>query len=560
MLALHIGHNEGLTDVKRWNPGVLEDVLRTVQQREKILIYSADDFGRVIPAEGWSGPAAVTAGSAHQSLMSRLDTMVAGVSIVAKTIGQASDAIPAVQHAITNAEELAFKYGFQVGDDGQVIDQFPDGHAPPDMHPEDRARVRSEVTDAIAQTLRTAEDIDDDLASVLQWAALGEFGTGGEATVAAAAADGAQDPGLTLPEPPENGTPSQNTGWWDSLSPAGQAILLRDHPDWLGNLDDLPGAVRSQANLARLPQERARLEAELKDLQQKTRSDERNPLNYLPPAQTLLDDLKRLNEVGAKLASLDAIEQTIAQGNRQLLTLDTSGRRVKTAIAVGNVDTAEHVAVFTPGFTSTVNGDLQGYDSAMYQLNKRAQDLANRYGDGGQVTTVTWIGYEAPQWEELSDPSHSVGSDNAAKEGAANLDGFLNGIGASHDVANRPLHLTALGHSYGSRTTGIALQHQTPVHDAVVFGSPGMDINADHFGVSPYSLSGINHLSTGNATSVDGQSLGAAEGHSDYLNDKSTSQYNMAAITAGRSDVAIMDRPTPGPPQAVPAPPPAPPR
>jgi hypothetical protein len=125
--------------------------------------------------EGWSGPAAVTAGSVHQSLMSRLDTMVAGVSIVAKTIGQASDAIPAVQHAIINAEELAFKYGFQVGDDGQVIDQFSDGHAPPDMHPEDRARVRSEVTDAIAQTLRTAEDIDDDLASVLQWAALGEF-------------------------------------------------------------------------------------------------------------------------------------------------------------------------------------------------------------------------------------------------------------------------------------------------------------------------------------------------------------------------------------------------
>jgi hypothetical protein len=38
---------------------------------------------------------------------------------------------------------------------------------------------------------------------------------------------------------------------------------------------------------------------------------------------------------------------------------------VKVAIAVGNVDTAEHVAVSTPGFTSTVNGDRQGYDSAM---------------------------------------------------------------------------------------------------------------------------------------------------------------------------------------------------
>lgn len=565
-----------LADVKRWKPGVLEEVLRTVQKREQILIYSGDDLGRVIPAEGWSGPAAVTAGSAHQSLMSRLDTMAAGVSIVAKAIGQASDAIPAVQHAITNAEELALKYGFQVGDDGQVIDQFPDGHAPLDMHPEDRARVRSEVTDAIAQTLRTAEDIDNDLALVLQRAEHGEFGTGSEATVAAAAADGAQDSGLTLLEPPENGTPGQNAGWWDSLSPAGQAILLRDHPDWLGNLDGLPGMVRSQANLARLPQERARLEAERKRLQQQIRSDAMNPLNYLPLVQAFPDDFKRLNEVEAKLTSLDAIDHTIAHGNRQLLTLDTSGRRVKAAIVVGNVDTAEHVAVFTPGFTSTVNGSLQGYDSAMYQLDKRAQDLASRYGDGRQVATVTWIGYEAPQLGELTDPSHSVVFDNVAKEGAANLDGFLNGIGASHDVANRPLHLTALGHSYGSLTTGIALQHQTPVHDAVVFGSPGMDIHkmhdlkvpdghvysewargdfvpdldiADHFGVSPYSLSGIDHLNTGDATSVDGQSLAAVEGHSDYLNDNSTSQYNMAAITVGRSDLAIADRSTPALPR-----------
>ncbi|MGH3720224.1 MAG: hypothetical protein ACRDRI_15540 [Pseudonocardiaceae bacterium] len=114
------------------------------------------------------------------------------------------------------------------------------------------------------------------------------------------------------------------------------------------------------------------------------------------------------------------------------------------------------------------------------------------------------------------------------------------------------------------------------MHDAVVFGSSGMDINnvhdlkvpdghvysewshqdfvpdldvADHFEVSPYALPGINHLSTGNTTSVDGQSLTAAEGHSGYLNDNSTSQYNMAAITAGRSDLAIAGRPASAPPR-----------
>jgi hypothetical protein len=37
-----------LADVKRWNPGVLEDVLHTVQKHEQILTYSGDDFGTAV--------------------------------------------------------------------------------------------------------------------------------------------------------------------------------------------------------------------------------------------------------------------------------------------------------------------------------------------------------------------------------------------------------------------------------------------------------------------------------------------------------------------------------
>ena len=72
-----------------------------------------------IPVEGWSGPAAGNADSAHRSLMSRVEKMAAGMSIISKSIGQASDAILGVQHAITNAEELAWKYGYQVADNAE---------------------------------------------------------------------------------------------------------------------------------------------------------------------------------------------------------------------------------------------------------------------------------------------------------------------------------------------------------------------------------------------------------------------------------------------------------
>jgi hypothetical protein len=581
----------GISDVKRWNVGQLDEIFQTLQQQLQVITHSGDDYGKVFPIEGWAGPAADNAGANHRDLMFRVDKIAAGASIVSKSIGQAGDAITGVQRAITNAEELARKYGYQIADNGAVTDLYPDGKAPPELNPEDRARARTEAADAIAQALRTADDIDADLASVLQRAEHGEFGTGNEGTVTAAAADGTLDPGLTLLEPPKDGTPSQNAGWWNSLSAAGQAILLRDHPDWLGNLDGLPGTVRSQANVARLPAERAALENQHTAAQAAV---DQAKFLYDPSGNVMAKALRNLDLVDRKLHSLDAIQGVMAQGGRQLLTLDTSGERVKAGVAVGNVDTAEHVAVFTPGFTSTVDGSLKGYDDDMRKLQVESQGLSGQFGNKGQVAAVTWIGYEAPQTADVLNPDKSVASDGLAKIGAQKLDGFLNGIGASHDAQNQPLHLTALGHSYGSLTTGIALQHDTPVKDAVVFGSPGLDINsrsdlkvpeghmfsewsdqdsvprldiANNFGVSPYQgisggqLNDIQQLSTGDAAGADGSHHITHE-HGQYLDDKSTSQYNMASVVAGRPDLAVRHvqpweapSPPPAPGEPIPAPP-----
>jgi hypothetical protein len=552
-----------LADVKQWNVGQLEDVLHVVQQREQILVHSGDDFLNGLPVDGWEGAAADSAAINHRGLIAELNHMVAGVAIVAKTLAQAGDAIPAVQTEIANAAELATRYGYRLGDDGQVVDTLTNP-GPTDPSPEDRARVKVEITDMVAGVLRTATDIDNDLASVLKRAAAGQFGTGTETTIQGAAADGLQDSGEVLTTPPKNGTPDQNAAWWNSLSAAGQAILLADHPDWLGNLDGLPGVVRDKANRARIPEVRSDLQSQLVDAQSQLRHDEDDPLNWLDVAR----DKELVSDLTAKLSSLDAIGRIIEKPSHQLLTMDISGKRAQAAIAVGNVDTATHVAVFTPGFNSTVNGSLNGYDGNMAQLQQTAQLLSNTKGDGGQVATVTWLGYDAPQTSEVGNVigGNSVVSDHAAKVGAVKLDGFLNGIGASHDAQNTPLQLTALGHSYGSLTTGIALKQPTPVHDAVVFGSPGMDIVgtkqlqvpdghvysmwaqddpvpnldvADVFGVSPYDVPGIDRMSTSAAMSALGQPLTPSSGHSQYLNNNTTSQYNIAAIVAGQSGLRI---------------------
>jgi hypothetical protein len=126
------------------------------------------------------------------------------------------------------------------------------------------------------------------------------------------------------------------------------------------------------------------------------------------------------------------------------------------------------------------------------------------------------------------------------------------------------VHLTALGHSYGSLTTGLALRPGTPVDDVVFFGSPGIgtsdvrelglqpgrvhvvearrDAVADlaAFGTDPNQLDGVTGLSA-RAAVVDGRRLSESTGHSSYLTAGSTSQYGIAAVVAGRPELALHD-------------------
>ena len=363
--------------------------------------------------------------------------------------------------------------------------------------------------------------------------------------------------------PPSHGSPADNAGWWRSMSPGQQQQVVEDHPDWIGNRDGVPFTARDRANRALLSvsradlaDERQRLEADLAD-------------NWLGDAFTTDDEA--LEQVEDKVASLDAIEATLARsGQRQLLLLDLSTERAQAAIARGNVDTADNVAVFVPGMTANVTDSMKGYDNSMDQLQHRAE-LENKRANPAQdltTATVTWIGYQAPQlgWGLLGDDSAAY--DRAAKAGAAQLVPFLRGIDAAreHDA-----HLSVLGHSYGSTTAGLALRQATGVDDVVFFGSPGIGTNhvedlsvpkgntyyiearwdpvgdLGHFGIDPSHIDGIEHASAKKSTVVDPMSgeirrFSEVTGHTSYLDDDSTSQYNMSVVVAGVPDRRVSDR------------------
>ena len=369
-----------------------------------------------------------------------------------------------------------------------------------------------------------------------------------------------------VPAPPVGGDPAANHRWWQSLTDEQRQQVLAHDPGLVGNLNGIPAEVRDAANLARLGSESTRIDTEITDTRQRLdtaiRSAERNewdPYAELPgPLQARLEGLQE------QRAALDAVTRTAAPDGRQLLLLDIDGHDApRAAVAVGNVDTARHVAVFTPGLGSTVSGSLERYTRDMNGVVDVASEQLDKAGRADQgVAAVAWLGYDAPQLDGSTlNPAASVASSSPAQRGGRELAGFLDGINASRP-GDDP-HLTALGHSYGSTTTGYALQHTTaPVDDAVVFGSPGIStddvadlhVPAGHlfaietrddpvadlgrFGEDPNHLDGVSRLS-GHAETDDGASLRESVGHSEYLTPDTTSQHNIVVTVAGLSDRQI---------------------
>ena len=355
------------------------------------------------------------------------------------------------------------------------------------------------------------------------------------------------------PEP--DATPDEVHDWWLGLSPAQQLAATLVQSRTYGNTDGIPAQARDMANRKNLPEYREELLGMLE-----------NPDAYEPGEEPSTVDMFLADgpdfEISEKLRALDALETVIGRGDRQLLLLDPfDGQQLHAAVGIGDVDTADHVSVFTPGFTSSVQDSIGKYDSDMSDLQKRAAAQSLRYGDGGTVATVSWLGYDAPQINEVTDWSRSVTMPDLARTGGDDLAGFYEGINSSR--TDDP-HLTALGHSYGSLTTGYALQHDgTGVDDAVLFGSPGSgtwdrsDLNvpdghlfvaeADDdpvadlggtapFGADPSHMDGVDFLSTHERELPDGTTGSGSSGHSEYLQEETTSQYNLAVTVAGLPD------------------------
>jgi hypothetical protein len=240
---------------------------------------------------------------------------------------------------------------------------------------------------------------------------------------------------LPVPTVPAGASPRDVAAWWANLSAAEHTALVADVPAVVGRLDGVPAWARDEAN-------RLLLHQALDD-------------------PSLPDDAARAARLlDARIRAEEAAGRTV-----RLHLLDLPSDRV--VLALGDLDTADVVALLVPGILTTPDDDLGalvGDAEAVAAASAAAAPAAS-------VATVVWLGYRTPQTvPEMTGRTRSV-------EGGRALAAALDGMSAARAAAGSPpARTTVLAHSYGTVVVDEAadLPGRLVADAVVLLGSPGM--------------------------------------------------------------------------------------
>jgi len=199
----------------------------------------------------------------------------------------------------------------------------------------------------------------------------------------------------------ESWSPSEVSAWWAALTDEERQACIERDPLKYGNLDGIDMASRDKANRIYLDDATKREQKKLERLKQRYGAHpsrrERQELELVQERVTALENISKTLEMESPEPKGDGTQ-------RQLLSLDTSGKHVTAAVARGNVDTADHIGVLVPGLYTNVATNLAKYDGDAGVM----AEAAERYARGESVAMVSYLGYEAPQdlaeaWRHAAD-------------------------------------------------------------------------------------------------------------------------------------------------------------
>jgi len=284
------------------------------------------------------------------------------------------------------------------------------------------------------------------------------------------------------PEPPPGANADEVNAWWNSLMRDERDRLIAEHPPVLGNLNGIPAELRDQINTAVMND----------DL---TRADDAARYRNAVQVKQGLDHDRGSDPGNQRPVLLWAYDPLAFNG------------KGSAAIAIGDPDHAQDIAVIVPGAGSSVaSGWLAGGHNDA--INVYDQSMAAYPGD--DLSVIAWMGYDTP--DGFDDPR--VASPLMARQGGVRLAQDVNGLWVTHDGS--PPHVTVLGHSYGSSTVADAFAASgATANDVVSLGSPGTDLA--HSAKDFHLDSGTVYV--GSASSDPISWLGEGGGVSNELNE-----------------------------------------
>ena len=369
------------------------------------------------------------------------------------------------------------------------------------------------------------------------------------------------DIGVSAPKTPTGtGGPQDRKKWWAELSRAAQDLLLARNPETLGNCDGIPTADRHRANVAVMTADIDRIDRTALDHNVTVEEIVAEPQRF---GLTTTDIVRYANAVRVRQGLDYNRSQTGAEVLLFIYKPEEFGGQGRTAIAIGDPDSADHTAVVVPGTGNNVaNGWLVDNDDA---TNLYSETVA-AIGAGQGVSVLAWMGYDAP--DALVDPR--VSQPQLARRGGAVLAADINALNVTH---HGPTHVTVIGHSYGATTVAdAAAGYQMRADDVVLVGSPGTDMartaadfhlpDGGHVYVGSASTDPVTNLaglprhlpgagfmteriglggdpaadgfgSTRFKAEVPGWTLGSWTDHEHYFDDGSESLYSIADIASG---------------------------
>ena len=304
-----------LGQVREWDPARMEDVALSLTRSRSALTSLGADLPVGAGPTVWQGSAASAAYLREEALARAETALVTAVATVQRAVGEAAERVRSVQAALSGVERAAAAHRLRVDDDGAVRDTscLP---TPPDpalaaAARRERERAREAAQAAVREVLRSAGDIDDDLAAVLVRAATDDVDSGGATSLDQAWRVGAGRTTITIPAPPAGG-PYDAATWWRALTAEQRSRAAVAMPATLGALDGLPAGVRDAANRAVMAQERARLERLLPGLHaavararaESTGGDDQADVARVLRMRSAQDELHRTTTALAAIAAL----------------------------------------------------------------------------------------------------------------------------------------------------------------------------------------------------------------------------------------------------------------